>query len=592
MHNERGGQAMEKEQKKKHLSEIIDYDTDIAPYQFIKIFAGVGSGKNGFVDRLIQGNYFKHADGSYVGKKHILLITSRRSKVNEQLNSKDVVYDPAIGAFDGLGMNWLAYDDPKYADYYDSPMMYLEDPNGWGTSRIFLRSCANTNAKIEWNLKMHFMERDMASHPWERFDMIVIDEVHAVLSDASYQSAPFYVRRLIEETLRRSDKCKVIVMTGTPEVLDRYPLFDDAHLIDRMDACISVRPQSIEFVTRKEAEDIQQKMLQRGEKFVAFFNHIADMRKLNRKYPDQSAISFSDKKKRDALKREDRDTYDKMISAETHIAMNKRLPDDLTAFLCTSRHKEGINIENEDISAMFIEAHAKDEILQMAGRVRNPVEKLYLIFNSTPHPDMELPLESDFSMRDDIINSVNRYFQEKCDQHAYPLFDDEAWVKPVYYVDEVNAVLEYIHKKFPYIRFDYFTKQFVPYPERVISKAYYREQQNLFAEASGSETGLVMLAQQWYPGIECSVSKKMGQLLFMDKKDKVDKYLSENHWLNGERTIRQAERQQILAELKEILVIEDQTMKLSSLLKKLKYKLVPETKSKNANAPYRIEPIG
>ena len=28
-----------------YLSEAINYDTDIEPYQFIKIYAGVGSGK-------------------------------------------------------------------------------------------------------------------------------------------------------------------------------------------------------------------------------------------------------------------------------------------------------------------------------------------------------------------------------------------------------------------------------------------------------------------------------------------------------------------------------------------------------------------
>lgn len=372
--------------EKPYLSETIDYDRDIAPYQFIKIFAGVGSGKNGFIDRLVQGGHFKHADGTSVEKQYVLLVTSRRSKMNEQLNLDNVVYDPAIGAFDEMKMNWLAFE-PKYENYFDSPTIYLEDPDGWGEKRIFRRSCVNTNAKIQWNLRLNFKERYVETHPWERFDMIIIDEVHAVLSDASYQSSPFYVRRLIEETLKRSTKCKVIVMTGTPEMLKQYPLFDKAHLLDRMEECINVRPQSIEFITKKEAWEKQNEMLLQGQKFIAFFNHIGDVLELGKKYPESAAVSFSEEKKRKQLKANAEEVYNKMVETEKYIAENKHLPEGLTALLSTSKNKEGINIENEDIPVMFIEAHSRDEVVQMAGRVRVPVGKLYLIFNSPPQPN-------------------------------------------------------------------------------------------------------------------------------------------------------------------------------------------------------------
>ena len=36
--------------QKPYLSDTIDYDTDIAPHQFIRIYSGVGSGKNTFVN--------------------------------------------------------------------------------------------------------------------------------------------------------------------------------------------------------------------------------------------------------------------------------------------------------------------------------------------------------------------------------------------------------------------------------------------------------------------------------------------------------------------------------------------------------------
>ena len=42
------------EPKLPHLSKTIDYETDIAPYPFIGIYAGVGSGKNFLIDNAIQ----------------------------------------------------------------------------------------------------------------------------------------------------------------------------------------------------------------------------------------------------------------------------------------------------------------------------------------------------------------------------------------------------------------------------------------------------------------------------------------------------------------------------------------------------------
>lgn len=106
-----------------YLSEVIDYDTDIAPYQFIKIYAGVGSGKNYFVDNLVKGNVFKHSDGSFVEKKYVLLFTSRRAKANEQLKQKNSGYDKAIGIYD----SWDYYfDDEQICQYETSENAFCQ----------------------------------------------------------------------------------------------------------------------------------------------------------------------------------------------------------------------------------------------------------------------------------------------------------------------------------------------------------------------------------------------------------------------------------------------------------------------------------
>lgn len=454
-----------------YLSDVIDYDRDIKPYRFIKIYAGVGSGKNTFVDNLITGRTFRHADGKPVGKKYVLLITSRRAKVNEQLRSDTVVYDPQIGMFDSPYADWFADLDPRYEDYYESPTVKLPNLDGMGRSRVYRRTCINTNAKIECILRDHYTPFDAESHPWERFDMIIIDEVHALVADASYQSAPFYVRRLIEETLSRSSKCKIIVMTGSPQVLEDQPLFNDAHCIDLMDTCKNVRPQSIRFISKEQAKEKQLSMLRDGNPFVAFFNHIQDMFTLigeaDPSLHNNIAVSFSDAKKRQALAESNEALHHRMTHAEEHLANHQKLPTDIKAFLTTAKNKEGINIKNKDFHVMFVEAHNEVDVIQMVGRLRNPIETLYIIVDSAPHHDMESRYEKKLTKSDAFIPAINAYYQSMCQDQGIDLHDPEdIFRKPAHGIEGLGDFIDYIHGKFPYIRYDYFMDEFVFYPER------------------------------------------------------------------------------------------------------------------------------
>ena len=37
------------------ICDILDYETDIAPYPFVKLYSGVGSGKSYFAGKMITG---------------------------------------------------------------------------------------------------------------------------------------------------------------------------------------------------------------------------------------------------------------------------------------------------------------------------------------------------------------------------------------------------------------------------------------------------------------------------------------------------------------------------------------------------------
>ena len=471
---------------KPYLSDTIDYDTDIAPYQFIRIYSGEGSGKNTFVNHLVKGDLLRHHDGALVPPQYVYLISSRKAKIQETLNLEGVTYDPYVGMFDSFTNDWMVYTDERYADLGGAKRIELEDALGL-SYQVCLRSCVCTNAKVEHDLKKHYSAGDPTVQPWKRFDMIIVDEAHSLLSDATYQSSAFYVRRLIEKTLKNSKTCKVIVMTGSPKILERHPRIQKAHLIDRMEMCINVTPKSVRFITKEESTALQQQMLMQHEKFIAFYNHVSDILALGEKLPAEVragiAMSFSKANVLDHMKKDQDPRLQRMLDTQTYLAQHEKLPDDVYAFLSTSKNKEGINIKNKDIHAMFIDAHAELDVIQMAGRLREPVDTLYVVVDSQDHFDYENPLEYE-TVRDDHLRTVinNQYFQ-KCSETGYkPNDPQEAWQEPAYANNERKAYIDFTHGKYRYLRYDFFSDCFRFYPERIEGRRYYAEQRHFFSK--------------------------------------------------------------------------------------------------------------
>lgn len=524
---------MPSESGRPYLSETIDYDSDIAPYQFIKIYAGVGSGKNYFVDNLVKGYVFKHADGSLIEKKYVLLFTSRRSKANEQLNLEKVKYDKTIGAFD----QWEYYfDDDACCEYEKSETRVLPDLGGFCSREIKLRSCSCTNAQAEIACS-EFIPAEPYTHPWERFDFIVIDEVHALLADANYQSAPFYIQRLLEEIKLRAPACKVIVMTGSPEIIKDYPLLEDYHLIDRMDVCDNLAPSKVTFISHKKSEAILGQCLTENKKVVCFFNRIDEITKMAKQFSaggNRPAVpSFSNEEKRRRLKRENRALAEAMQRAEASLATHCILPEDVILFLTNAKNKEGINIKNPDVKAMLVHAHAEVDIKQMAGRVRNGLDDLYIVVDSTPFDDHDLAGELEFTINSNLLETVNAHFEKLVEEVQYNFREHHT----IFSKQMLSDYVSFVHKKFPYIRFDYFTEKFVFYHQRQLSKEYYDTQTQLFTTHRADQT-LNNLAAAWYPNAQCVVEYCPHD----QYQSLVDQFIEE-HNLLGRRLNREQEKQ-------------------------------------------------
>ena len=68
----------------KYLSDAIKYERDIKKHNFIAIYAGVGSGKNRYFE-----SFCKQDPDIDNPQKTVLIITSRRAKVNEVLANNE-----------------------------------------------------------------------------------------------------------------------------------------------------------------------------------------------------------------------------------------------------------------------------------------------------------------------------------------------------------------------------------------------------------------------------------------------------------------------------------------------------------------------
>ncbi|MEE1126176.1 MAG: hypothetical protein U0L18_09660 [Acutalibacteraceae bacterium] len=135
----------------KFVSEVLSYEKDIKPYKFIRINAGVGSGKNTFIENFIKGEH-------NTPKKTVLLITSRRAKVDETINSIDIENGSALSKWKKkhkiLNINNEKYDNK--AEYKIIPS--LDNKTKWCVKQ---ESVVCTNAFIEFYFKKGFVKKSV-----------------------------------------------------------------------------------------------------------------------------------------------------------------------------------------------------------------------------------------------------------------------------------------------------------------------------------------------------------------------------------------------------------------------------------------------
>ena len=499
--------------KKPLLTECINYEKEIKDYRFVQIFSGVGSGKNYFVERFIEGDE-KHS----IPKKTILIITSRRAKADE------IFLDEAVDIENKIIQKWDEYHH-VYDDFEDIPddvpvRILIDD---WGEHRVYQKSAVCTNAFVEQYSKYVYSGGDITTHLWELFDIIIIDEVHSVVLDATYQSAPFYIRDLVSEFIKRhelADKepekykrplCEqIIIMAGTEDAVKAIETPENSTTINRMEVCRRAYPRNIRFITMDAVKRQIADQLAAGERIVYFQNHTT----LPKEFIEGTSIdpevivpSFTKEEKRRNLEKNEETLYRKIIETEKSIKEENLVPQYVRLFLSTSRNKEGININDKDIKYIYVESHIISEIEQMAGRVRAGVEDLYIIVDADEFSTYESKYEELFSRDEvagknwyDACGAANDYFRKLCKtENVKDLFHNREFLGRAYDNKNIREFIRFIHSKFPYVRYSCFDNMFKFYSFRKRGRKYIKDSIDCFNRVILDKELCVQEFKKWFP---------------------------------------------------------------------------------------------
>ncbi len=207
--------------EKPRLAQVVDWEKHIAPYRIIEMVAGVGAGKNYWVENVLMQEH------------KVLLITSRKAKVEET----------------SLRSNIPNYINLNILENRDLGVL-------WEDTEMRYRNCVCNNSQIESYVKYTYNPENEKTHLWKYFDVIVVDEAHSLATDATFATAPFHLASFLN-VVRKKSNAKIIFMTATPTPLQ--PLLQNQKksaefaFWDFTDTCTNVHPNLIHIVTHRKA---------------------------------------------------------------------------------------------------------------------------------------------------------------------------------------------------------------------------------------------------------------------------------------------------------------------------------------------------
>ena len=494
-----------------YLSEIIDLERDILPHRAVLLHAGVGAGKNTWTKILAQKGY------------RILLITSRRVTADVQAKNLDAA---------------------KKIDL--DRLLDLDD--AWGEiAPDVQKRVVCTNSQIEDFVKNKYIPDDPKTHIWNTFDFIILDEAHSLTTDASFADSVFYVFKFLKHAYSQNPSSHIIFMTGTPQPIEWMFRKKSVHRLLLFTKCKHVDPENVYLVPCDFAIRNLKKNWSRNQRAIYFTNSTTRILECVKLLTDMGVpeddigISYNPSEKDASFSAE---LIERRTIIEKSLREDECVPSNVKILLTTVKNREGINILDTDIKIMYAESHHAAELTQMAGRVRNGLDKFFILYDAAEHGS--------------TTNRYNERLEYHCVDSANKTYDDYTQyfgnISKPFPKDEIVKTIE---AKFQMIRFNPFSEKFEYFQGR--QKCFKqdrddsRELQDIVdtwdvpylydGRATGGE-----VFRYWFPHSKIWVMHKQ------EKKDIVDsvaKYMDKNGY--QDKKVNKKQYDDLKADLNQIL---------------------------------------
>ena len=452
-----------------------------------------------------------------------MLITSRRVTANVQAKNLDA--DQKI-------------DTDRLFD--------LED--AWGEFALDVqKQVVCTNAHIANFVKTKYDPDDPRTHIWNKFDFIVLDEAHSLTIDASFSDSVFYVLKFMIHAYSQNPDCHLIFMTGTPKPIEWIFRKRAIHSLELFAKCKHIDPKNVFLIPCDAAIRCLITDWHQNQRVIYFANSTTRILKcvellVDAGIPEEDiGISYNPSEK-------DASFSDEMINRrsaiEASLVNEERIPENVKIFLTTVKNREGINILDTDIKTMYSESHHAAELTQMAGRVRNGLDTLFVLYDAAEHPSGS--------------NRYNERLERLCVDSANQTYNDYIRFfsergKPF----PKEEIIKTIEAKFQMILFNPLSEKF----------EYFQGRQKCFKQQREDSSELQDIVDTWevpylYNGLAmgCEVfsdwfpHSKIWVMYKQEKEDvvsRISKYLSENGY--DDRKIKKKQYDELKAALNAIL---------------------------------------
>ena len=396
--------------EEKYFSDIVDIEEDLKEYgNLLCYIAPCGSGKSYFV---------KDKEKGLASKGKVLFLTSRKAKVDEDVNDKNNDFE------EDFKSDFTAVTNMKLLYKIKSLMEYKYD-----------------TSKLD-----EFIDK---------YDYIVVDEVHALACDSEFQNNIITIISFLKYAAFVKNK-PVIAMSATlvpvrlflKEALSNGD--KELKIIDMRDKCVKKIPGVVVNKNKEAAIELIKKLIDENKKFIYFANTYESLEEIY-----NTVLNFGVDKKHItvAMSQKNQNKFDNTYGnkkdnrkSREYLSEHSELRSEIKILFATSTYKEGIGIKNDDIDYVFCEAHYVPDIIQYMGRVRKPAKFFQIVSDSQPIFNNIDDMDYSFCGRED--------FQQSCKNHLSTLKYEKN-------NDEKFEFIKFLNKRFEYLAFDFLNNEFV-----------------------------------------------------------------------------------------------------------------------------------